>query len=62
MASGQPAVPIVLGQSGTNAGGDAQQTAVSESEEVWDEEKLDQALKTLKEMHIQVCYSFSGKL
>jgi hypothetical protein len=25
-------------------------------EDVWDEERLEKAMKTLKEMHIQVCY------
>lgn len=54
-------MPIASGQSGTNVGGNAQQTAGSEPEEVWDEAKLEQAMKTLKEMHIQVS-SFSPRI
>ncbi|TGO39438.1 hypothetical protein BHYA_0054g00340 [Botrytis hyacinthi] len=53
MSSGQSTAPIASGQSGSNVGGNAQQTAGSEPEEVWDEAKLEQAMKTLKEMHIQ---------
>ncbi|QSZ35849.1 hypothetical protein DSL72_006971 [Monilinia vaccinii-corymbosi] len=53
MTSGQPAFPIASGQPGTNVGGNAQQAAVPGSEEAWDEAKLEQAMKTLKEMHIQ---------
>ncbi|KAB8299821.1 hypothetical protein EYC80_000070 [Monilinia laxa] len=53
MSSFQSAVPIASVQPGTNVGENAQQTAVPGSEEVWDEAKLEQAMKTLKEMHIQ---------
>ncbi|KAA8573021.1 hypothetical protein MFRU_027g00690 [Monilinia fructicola] len=53
MSSDQSAVPIASGQPGTNVDENAQQTVVTESEEVWDEAKLEQAMKTLKEMHIQ---------
>lgn len=58
MSSDQSAVPIASGQPGTNVDENAQQTVVTESEEVWDEAKLEQAMKTLKEMHIQVCHLF----
>ncbi|KAM0158641.1 hypothetical protein ACHAPF_005685 [Botrytis cinerea] len=61
MSSGQSTVPIASGQSGTNVGGNAQQTAGSEPEEVWDEAKLEQAMKTLKEMHIQQAATTSNK-
>ncbi|ESZ99348.1 hypothetical protein SBOR_0273 [Sclerotinia borealis F-4128] len=54
MNSGQSDVPIASNQPGTNLGWNStQQTAVPGSEEVWDEAKLEQAMKTLKEMHIQ---------
>ncbi|KAI9646881.1 hypothetical protein NHQ30_004881 [Ciborinia camelliae] len=61
MNSVKPAVPIASGQPGTNVGGNAQRTAVSGSEEVWDEAKLEEAMKTLKEMHIQQAATTSNK-
>jgi hypothetical protein len=35
-----------------------QQLNPAPSEDAWDEERLEKAMKTLKEMHIQVCYLY----
>lgn len=45
-------------QSATEANpGKSEQTAGSDAEEdIWDEERIEQALKVSKEMHIQVGY------
>ncbi|KAM3080933.1 hypothetical protein ACMFMG_004893 [Clarireedia jacksonii] len=55
MATGQQVVPIMTGQPESNEPGTDQQASAPEAgEDVWDEERLEQAMKTLKEMHIQV--------
>ena len=51
MAAGQPEK-----QGPTNGVVGEAESAVPR-EDVWDEERLENALKTLKEMHIQVCHS-----
>ncbi|PQE22225.1 Ribosomal L34e protein [Rutstroemia sp. NJR-2017a WRK4] len=57
MAAGQQVVPIMTGQTESNAPGTEQQAPAPEADEdVWDEERLDQAMKTLKEMHIQASH------
>jgi hypothetical protein len=57
MAAGQQVVPVMTGQTESNAPGTDQQAPAPEADEdVWDEERLDQAMKTLKEMHIQASH------
>lgn len=46
---------------GANGGSDQQPPNSNQpGEDVWDEEKLEKAMKTLKEMHIQVFRFSSG--
>lgn len=49
VGQGNPQVPTD-GSSTTNG----QPAAPGNGEDVWDEERIEEALKTLKEMHIQV--------
>lgn len=62
MTSGQSDVLVASSQPRKVVDGNAQQTPASESEEIWDETKLEQAMKTLKEMHIQVRQSLHAGL
>lgn len=53
MASGQP--DNLQRAADTASGENGQEAALNHTEgEVWDEEQLEKAMKTLKEMHIQV--------
>jgi hypothetical protein len=53
MATGQPEKDVL--NNGISAEAPDQDTAAPDTgEQVWDEEKIEQALKTLKEMHMQV--------
>ena len=57
MAEGQQQTSrMPAGGSATDQQPDSDQAA----EEVWDEERLEKAMKTLKEMHIQVSRSFKA--
>jgi hypothetical protein len=44
---------LSTGERGPESG---EQTAPNAGEDVWDEERIERALNTVKEMHIQVSY------
>ncbi|CZS93719.1 uncharacterized protein RAG0_03874 [Rhynchosporium agropyri] len=53
MESSQPSTLQAPAESITNQNGQALQVS-SPEEEIWDEERLEEAMKTLKDMHIQL--------
>lgn len=54
MAAGQPGETSLGVSSGAGEAIQKPMLVTDPAEEIWDEEKLEKALKTLKEMHIQV--------
>jgi hypothetical protein len=55
MAVGQQEDPQ-RAREGLNGSENGQQVNPVPLEDVWDEERLEKAMETLKEMHIQVCH------
>ncbi len=59
MANGQP--DNVQRLNGGTTAENGQQSAANAADDVWDEERLEKAMSTLKEMHIQVSHSAAIK-
>jgi hypothetical protein len=57
MASGQgkPQTPTA-GSAAIDSGPSGPAATSSSAEDIWDEHRIEDSLKILKEMHIQVCY------
>jgi hypothetical protein len=58
MAAGQQEDSQQQVRQGLAGSENGQQLNPASLEDVWDEERLEKAMKTLKEMHIQVCYLY----